>query len=55
MKRCRKGSKQYAWHQKLRANFIRWSVNQARTFIQSNDVKVIALEDVRFLGSSSSA
>ena len=50
MKRCKKGSKHYARYQKLRANFIRWSINQARSFIKENRVKVIALEDVRFLG-----
>lgn len=50
MKRCKKGSKQYARYQKLRANFIRWSINQAKSFIQENDVKVIALEDIRFMG-----
>ena len=50
MKRCKKGSKQYSRYQKLRANFIRWSINQARSFIKDNDVKTIALEDVRFIG-----
>ena len=50
MKRCKKGSKQYARYQKLRANFIRWSINQAKNFVKDNDVKIIALEDVRFLG-----
>lgn len=50
MKRCRKGSKQYARYQKLRANFIRWSINQAKSFIRENNIKVVALEDIRFLG-----
>ena len=50
LQRCKKGSKQYARYQKLRANFIRWSINQARSFIKDNDVKAIALEDVRFIG-----
>ena len=50
LQHCKKGSKQYARYQKLRANFIRWSINQARSFIKDNEVKVIALEDVRFLG-----
>ena len=50
MKRAKKGSKAYSRLQKTRANFIRWSINQAKEFIQENDVQVIALEDVRFLG-----
>ena len=50
LQRCKKGSKQYARYQKLRANFIRWSINQAKNFVKDNDVKIIALEDVRFLG-----
>ena len=53
LKRCKKGSKQYTRYQKLRANFIRWSINQAKSFIQENDVKVIALEDIRFMGKGS--
>ena len=50
LQRCKKGSRQYARYQNLRANFIRWSINQARSFIKENRVKVIALEDVRFIG-----
>lgn len=50
LQRCKRGSKQYARYQKLRANFIRWSINQARSFIKENRVKVIALEDIRFIG-----
>ena len=50
LKRYKKGSKRYARYQKLRANFIRWSINRARSFIKDNDIKVIALEDIRFLG-----
>lgn len=50
LQRCRRGSKQYARYQKLRANFIRWSINQARSFIKDNEIKTIALEDVRFIG-----
>jgi len=50
MKRTKKGSKHYGKLQKLRANFIRWSVNKSKEFIVDNNIKVIALEDVRFLG-----
>lgn len=50
LQHCKKGSKQYARYQKLRANFIRWSINQARSFIKDNSIKVIALEDIRFIG-----
>ena len=50
MKRCKKGSRQYARYQKLRANFIRWSINQAKNFIKDNEIKTIALEDIRFIG-----
>lgn len=53
LKRCKKGSKQYARYQKLRANFIKWSINQSKQFIEDNDIKVIALEDIRFLGKGS--
>jgi hypothetical protein len=53
MKRTKKGSKHYGRYQKLRANFIRWNINQARSFIKGNDVKVIALEDTRFMGKGS--
>ena len=52
MKRCKKGSKAYSGYQALRANFIRWSINQAKTFIKENSIKVIALEDIRFLGKN---
>jgi hypothetical protein len=50
MKRTKKGSKHYGRLQKLRANFIRWSINRAKNFIKSNNIQIIALEDVRFLG-----
>ena len=50
LQRCRRGSKQYSHYQKLRANFIRWSINQARSFIKDNEIKTIALEDVRSIG-----
>ena len=47
---CRRGSKQYARYQKLHTNFIRWSINKARSFIKDNEIKAIALEDIRFIG-----
>ena len=50
MKKVKKGSKHYGRLQKLRANFVRWSINKSRQFIVDNEIKVIALEDVRFLG-----
>ena len=50
LQRCKRGSKQYARYQKLRANFIKWSINQAKGFIKENQIKTIALEDVRYLG-----
>ena len=53
LKRCKKGSKQYARYQILRANFIRWSINQAKTFTKENKIEVIALEDIRFMGKGS--
>ena len=55
LQRCRRGSKQHARYQKLRASFIRWSINQARSFIKENRVKVIALEDIRFMGKGSNS
>lgn len=55
LQRCKKGSKQYARYQKLRASFIRWSVNQAKSFIQENNVKVIALEDIRLIRKGSNS
>jgi len=50
MKRTKKGSKHYGKLQILRANFIGWSINRAKNFIIDNDIKVIALEDIRFIG-----
>lgn len=50
MKRVKKGSKHYSRLQKLRANFIRWSINQAKNFVKDNEIKVITLEDIRFIG-----
>lgn len=55
LQRCKKGSKQYARYQKLRANFIRWSVNQSESFIKENNVRTIALEDIRLIGKGSNS